>query len=80
MISMAMHMDIRTYRSRLRELDGHFDGEDSPSPASRAPSRDDYTTIFYHLACMAVGGGFRPPALPTTELEYVGAARVDELE
>ncbi|KAK9132571.1 hypothetical protein Scep_012099 [Stephania cephalantha] len=56
-----------------------FDGEESPPPAIRAASRDDYTKIFYPPASVAVGEGFRPQAFPTTELEYVGVTRVREV-
>ncbi|KAK9166473.1 hypothetical protein Scep_001664 [Stephania cephalantha] len=55
-----------------------FNGEESPPSASRAASRDDYTMIFYPPASVAVGGGFRLPAFPKMELEYVGAVRVHE--
>ncbi|KAK9158563.1 hypothetical protein Scep_005137 [Stephania cephalantha] len=68
----------RTYRRRLRELGGRFDGEESPPPASWAPLRDDYMAILYPPACMAVGGGFRPSDFPMTELEDTDAALVHE--
>ncbi|KAK9125934.1 hypothetical protein Scep_014780 [Stephania cephalantha] len=70
------HEDLSEPSPRIRW--GSFDGEETPHPASRAPSRDDYTEIFYPPTCMAVGGGFRPPAFLTTELDYAGAARVHE--
>ncbi|KAK9135828.1 hypothetical protein Syun_015158 [Stephania yunnanensis] len=37
-----------------------------PPPASQAPSRDDYSKIFYPLVSVAVGGGFCPLAFPMT--------------
>ncbi|KAK9166430.1 hypothetical protein Scep_001621 [Stephania cephalantha] len=49
----------------------------SPS-GSWAPSRDDYTMIFYPPVSVAVGGDFRPPAFPPTGLNYVSVARVHE--
>ncbi|KAK9158564.1 hypothetical protein Scep_005138 [Stephania cephalantha] len=67
-----------TYRSRIRESDRATSTAKSLPLGSRAPSRDDYTTIFYPPACMAVGGGFRPLAFPTTKLEYASAAQVHE--
>ncbi|KAK9094948.1 hypothetical protein Scep_026417 [Stephania cephalantha] len=41
---------------------GIFDGKESPPLASPAALMDDYMTIFYSPAIMAVGGCFCPPA------------------
>ncbi|KAK9157247.1 hypothetical protein Scep_003821 [Stephania cephalantha] len=71
------HKDL--YEPSLRIRWGSFDCEESSPLANRAASTDDYTTIFYFPASMAVKGGSRPPTFPTTELEYVDAARVHEL-
>ncbi|KAK9094675.1 hypothetical protein Scep_026144 [Stephania cephalantha] len=58
-------------------MGGSFDGEESPSPASRAASRDDYTTIFYPPTSKAVGGAFCPSTFLMTELEYINWTQSD---
>ncbi|KAK9133118.1 hypothetical protein Scep_012646 [Stephania cephalantha] len=64
------HLSIEMGQLRQRRV--------SP-PASQLASRDDYTTIFFSPTSVTFEGGFHPPAFPTTELEYVGVARVHEV-